>query len=848
MRNVETNIDLFTEPEVPFVEGDIENIRDMLPKLYDHQQEDVLKVENRFKEGKGFLCTNGTGTGKTFVGLGTIKRFIAKGCQNILVVVPTETKSLDWISEGKLLDLEIYKLAGIEDKGTLYDICVTTYANYYQNEAIEERLWDLIVYDESHYLNQNAKGDETVYLMKHKNISNVPSSAKSKAYGIVGSMPEYNEDTDDYEMWRFKVQAWKNQFRYHTITQVKRTKVLFLSATPFAYHKSILYADGCLFDINEQIDPKEEDQGYNKPVGFGKFLTENFGYRMRYNKVTMPESGVDQNLLERNFFESHKEKGVMSTRILELEKDYSRHFIKVNSDVGNFINSGLEMWWDREIRDKYKYLSQLVSRQYTYLYLNQLLEAIKAKEILPRIYDHLKMRRKVVVFHGYNHSVMKHPFHFDADDLTKADEKWLIPDLEKEIEEWNAQFPEYVNLDLDELYNTRKTINDAFENAVEFNGTVRKKKRKLNIDAFNDNDSECNLIMVQSRAGREGISLHDKRGDRQRVLINLSLPVAPTEAIQTEGRIYRSGLKSHAIYEYITLHTNFEKIAFAEKIATRSKTAENLAMGNYARDLETSYKNGYINSETEPPHLEQGVGGKEFDRALNDISEFDKAKTYYYARGKKTAQNKSFEGVDYFATPEPLGMKMVEWLNPQPDERGLEPSAGHGAIGRYFPAHCRNTFVEPSLNLFSEMGLYCDGKKVNETFEEFHISNKFDFIAMNPPFGKGGKTAMEHLEKALKQLYTYSNNGSRLIAIIPAGSSMEKRFDAYFETPESKNFRYTGEILMPSCVFERAGTSAVCRVIKIEHVNTGNQYFKRVDLRYCQDPNEFFEAIEYLDF
>jgi len=38
---------------------------------------------------------------------------------------------------------------------------VTTYANYRLNEFLNNRHWALIVYDECHYLNQNASGKPT---------------------------------------------------------------------------------------------------------------------------------------------------------------------------------------------------------------------------------------------------------------------------------------------------------------------------------------------------------------------------------------------------------------------------------------------------------------------------------------------------------------------------------------------------------------------------------------------------------------------------------------------------------------------------------------------------------------
>jgi hypothetical protein len=848
------------EKEVPvkkagleFIEGDMANINAMLPQLFEHQREDVFRIENRFRTGKGYLITNGTGTGKTFVGLGVIKRFWSQNKKSILVVVPTESKSKDWIAEAKILDLEINQVKDINDAG--YDITITTYANFYQNEELDTRVWDLIIYDESHYLNQNMKGDETVYLNKHKNVSNVPSGARARAYSMIGGMPKRKpieeESIDDYNDWKIRCEIWKFQIQSLKHYHVEKTKVLFLSATPFAYHKSTLYADGCLFDIQEQIEEKEATSTrYNEPSGFDSFMVQHFGYRMKYNKLTIPESGVDQNLMERNFFESHVEKGVMSTRILELDYDYSRHFIKVDSELGDFINSGMELFHKPEVREKYEWLSSIAETKYNYMYTSQLLETIKAKQVIPRIKEHLDLGRKVVVFHGFNHSVIDHPFHFDLDKLLKADTRHLYKRIEKDFIMFAEEYPEYVNLDLSDLQNTRQTLRNAFPDMVEFNGTVSPKKRKLYKEAFNDNNSDCNLILVQEKAGREGISLHDKIGDKQRVLINLSLPTAPTSAIQTEGRIYRSGLKSNAVYEYIIVGTNFEKIAFGDKIAKRARTAENLAMGNLARDLETAYKEGYLNYDNAEASLEQGTGGKEADRAIQTISDFDKSKTYYYAKQKKTSRNKAREGVDYFATPEPLGYKIAQWLDIDPNERALEPSAGHGAIARFFPGHANNTFVEPSYELFAELSINAsNGRLLHETFEELSIGNKFDAIGMNPPFGVGGKLAMEHVKKAAyRHLYRFGKKPSRLIAIIPAGNSMQKRLDEFLDSEDATDIHLTGEIQLPDVVFKRAGTSVVCKIIKLEYSREDLAYCNYQDLSNCETVEEFFERIEHLDF
>jgi len=131
----------------------LELIKNKLPFLFNSQIEDILAAEKRYETGKGYLFTNGTGTGKTFVGLGIAWRFFHSGKKNILVVVPTEKKCIDWIQEAEHFSLQVYQLQSTLEAGK--NITVTTYSNFYQNSAILTRNFDLVIYDESHYLNQN---------------------------------------------------------------------------------------------------------------------------------------------------------------------------------------------------------------------------------------------------------------------------------------------------------------------------------------------------------------------------------------------------------------------------------------------------------------------------------------------------------------------------------------------------------------------------------------------------------------------------------------------------------------------------------------------------------------------
>lgn len=251
----------------------LECVKQCLPYLLPHQHEDVVKAERwlwKLNE-KAILFTNSVGTGKTFVGGGIMLRQRV----DTLIITPTDKKNLDWQEELKLLGLNVYKLESIKDKGRK-GINVTTYANFRQNTAIQERGWGILVYDESHNIMQNQKGTDTDCLQAHR-------------------------DT----------------------TLKKGTKVIFLSATPFSYHKNLEYADGYLFDMgsDERIAdlPSEKDM----------FYIDNFGYRFEKGKLLEPDVGTDVNTMEREFADKLLSSGAMSTRKIMLDYDYSREFIKL---------------------------------------------------------------------------------------------------------------------------------------------------------------------------------------------------------------------------------------------------------------------------------------------------------------------------------------------------------------------------------------------------------------------------------------------------------------------------------------------------------------------------------------
>lgn len=809
--------------KVPVKPGDLDNIKATLPYLLAGQQEDVKKAEDRFAvpDGYGMLFTNGTGTGKTFTGLGVVKRMQRQGKTNTLIVVPDDKIAADWVESGEPLGLKITKLKDTQDAGK--GIVITTYANLGENDALARRQWDLVVADESHTLMQSADGKVTTYLANLRAITHHPDGASQRhtmlnrddlnrqrdlTARIEGNNKILNNlDTMDAMMESVRQENAKLQREADALAAklreareavqaevegmqgAKRARLLALSATPFAYEFTVDWANGYLFDYNEgQPSDKTESRGYNQGDNRERFFMQHFGYSMRYNKLTKPDpTKVDTGLLQRNFNGWLRKKGSLSARMLDVPADYDRRFVLVDSGIGNQIDEALnwvsEMAREDANKNGYSALRDVISKKFDFLSRRYLLEAIKATEVIPIVRQHLALGRKVVVFHDYKKGGGFNPFDIEVPRTLPEDfpeeRKADFEAYKEALTEFRSRFKRLVNAPLSDLDSPIEVFKRELPDTMLVNGDEKKADLLERYKRFQDDASGPQVMLVQS-AKNKGWSGHDTTGKHQRVLINLGQPTAPTLAIQQEGRIYRTGQVSDAIMRYLNTGTNWEKWTFATTIAGRASTAENLGMGEQARALKDSFISAFEESDTyEPGHEGEGKGGKERDQMANAaITAYDRAKTYYWATQKKNSKTKAQEGVDYFATPEPVGFKMAEWLGLRGGESSLEPSAGHGAIARWLPEISNRTVIEPSTTLRARLAMAMDASKdriIDGTFEDHNIVNKYDGIAMNPPFGAGGKTAIEHLAKAV----THLRDGGRIAALIPTGPAADKRFDQW---------------------------------------------------------------------
>ena len=883
--------------------GNRANISETLPFLLPEQQEDVMRAETQFFDeshndrdhafGKGYLFTNGTGTGKTYTGLGIVKRFVKQGKGRVLILTPSQAKVSDWENDGKNLGLDITPLESTKDKGK--GVVITTFANFRSNKALFEDVFDLVVYDESHRIMENKEGTRTAGVANHFMITNKNQrEALERMKKVHPLWIEQNElisrrsqidtimsDSDIRDENYAEKEEEKNRIdnRLEEISKeqdkllpdmekkadeaVKRTKVVFLSATPFNTIKSLDYAEGYIFSYPEENKNTIGSYGHRNPRE--EFLEKNFGagFRFRYGRIEEHVENAEALSQQEVQFSDYLENtlGTKSGRVIDSEYDYSRDFPTVTFQFAPIFNGALEdiYFGDEELTP----LSRIAGEIFNdYNYSTALFETMKVSAVTPRIKEHLAKGRKVVIFHRRVSSKeqLQPPFAFmlgyaetifnNTDTTTeegKIQKKLIRNAIDKFKKKYNKllQYEQTLNYKL-----PRVQIADAFgeDNVLFFSGQESKKVKNEAIAKFNDDSSGKNIIVIQEESGKEGISLHDTTGNNQRVLISLALPQSPITALQIEGRIYRIGNKSNAIFEYPLLGLNQEINLFAQKFNQRVSTTENLALGSLARNLRASFADGVIDSSGDVPLDSQGVGGKERDNAgKTEGTDYDKAVLDFYGTQKITGTRDSRDGKDFYPTPEPVGFKMVEWARIQEGEDVLEPSAGMGAIARYVPNSSSLTAVEPSQKLFPTLQLKAGGfgrKFIMDIFENLNIVNKYDAILMNPPFGSAGATAIAHVDKAFKHL----NEGGRIVALIPRGST-DKKFDKWYQETESAVL--VGEVILPSVTFAKAGTSVNTRVVIIDKVSREElrrktPMMKRVDLSYAESLDKedgLFEAL-----
>lgn len=816
--------------------NDLDNIRETLPYLFPAQQEDVKFAEQRFSKpdgtGVGVLFTNSTGTGKTAVAMGIAARFIRQGKDNVLFITRSQQLVSDAIGFGERLGLRFKALSDTKDNGGSGPVA-TTHDNVEANKVLADRHWDLIIVDESHYLKMSESGKDTLFLDALRGLTFHPDAVSARFQMLEREwLAEYKELSEREQIARqseymARVRLHEENAKRVQENQSLRPRVAFFSASPFSYQNNIDYAEGYLFNYTDGLPENYETGGYNQPSPSQRFMIRHFGYRMRSGKLTKPAAGVDSDIAEMDFNRWLQDQGVLTGRVLDSDTDYERQFVVAKSSIGQEIDRGMKIVSPWDNKNKYAPLGRLLQKYWRRNQPRFVLEAIKAQEAVALAEKHIELGRKVIIFHDYKaQKELLHPFHFDTLLQAAGINESTIADKDTGltwrgiIDSFQEEHGDLVSLPLNTLENPLALFKRKFGEAARFyNGDTKKTKqdnqKQKAITDFNDDNSDVKVLVVQTAAGREGISLHDITGQFQRALLVIGIPTQPISLLQIEGRIRRIGSITDAIINILTTATSFERNAYATQMGEKVNTAENLAMGHTARILRQSILDAYNEPLVDyDPSTSIGKGGKVNDARVGvNVNPFDRAIHLHSMRLKNSKTRADREGTDFYRTAEPVAFKMAQWADIRPNEIILEPSAGDGGIVQFIPQSNNSVVaVEPSYELASMLRQKIQkGDVIERQFEDYSIHNKHDVIIMNPPFGMSGATARDHFVKAIKHL---KENG-RIIAIVPEGPAADKKFEEAFADPRLglQDVFVVAEISLPAIAFNQSGTSVHTRLI-----------------------------------
>ena len=843
------------EKGVKPIPGNRRNIAEALPMLVPGQWDDVVAIERQLFDpshddydhayGKGMLITNGTGTGKTFTGLGTIKRFLDMGKKRILLVCPAGMVT-EWTEKAQLMGIKMTRLADTKDKGE--GVVATSYQNFRENRALYEGEFDLVVYDESQNIIENQQGEDTLAYEAHKRITNKDvENATERLLGTTEPGRRRNEllaeqrslETEskkastteqrqaeivirteeienEIEQLNAQLNLLKPKFREQAEAAVKRTKVLFLSATPFNTVNNLKYAEGYIYQY-PKVYRSDKTEVTDEEARRSAFITEWFrgDEPMEEREIAFGDHLLDE--LE-----------TASFRELENGYDHSRDFPDVS---GNVMASRFNAAWQAILGDprfrSLKDAAEDILKDRTWS--TQLFETMKVSAIRDRLKEHLDAGRKIVIFHDRMHETKAggkkdmppvgppfaavldramnqkgtpptmavmlfrsafadvlnweqtldyRPVHeqiidFYATDADRAKYAKKHEEWEKKMEQWRKDCEEFERQHptwsqekiYEKMPKAPKEPKLEAESVVTYNGERTEKEKEAAKAAFNDDNSKVKIICVTTKSGGAGLSLHDTTGKFPRVMIQTALPVSPIGFIQAEGRIFRWGNRSNAVFEYPRLGINLEAWVFAVNFNAKAETVENLAHGFRGRGLKDSIMTGFYENAGNVPIDGQGIGGVEMDRRGNTLKGMAKAKHDF-----GVAQRKGIRDFDH-SIPEPVGFKMAEWAMVQSGDNALIPFAGRGSIARYMPKGVSVTAMEPDSSLQADLMITSgseDFKIRDGLFTELSQINKADVVLMNG-HTDGGLNEVETMRKGFMHL----SEGGRLIAVVPSNAEAD---------------------------------------------------------------------------
>lgn len=475
--------------------------------LVDNQLRDMERIQRNLLDrdlvtGRpmpGFLVGNGPGSGKTYVGAGTVAEVIERARERgaptarVLVVIPGR-------ADGPVVK---------------------------QWQEVGQNVFDFEM--KPYKPGETLPTDDGVYTMSAKGLGNMFDPERGLKGGP-DAMGRWDLVVFDESDMFSNLQGADRAMAAKTVRDQLADRVLHLSATPFQFPWDMRYLDNLgIWGRGSQYGDFEQwmaAHGIRKAQG-----TKNTYYFVKSARDDMLHTlmTIRSELIEA---------GVYTQRAMKVDKKLTNDFVEVKLDetYGSYYHSVMEEIANLERQSSGVDINLLRSAAVTFTRrISELAKIPTAIKWAKRLRED---GRSVVIFTGYK---------MDFQLAERTAERF--PSLNAVVESLNAQAREGVSRIVREL---------GGEDAVaQVHGGRTGKQRSNDIDAYQGGKKKYMVATID--AGGTGLSLHDLLGDHPRAQINLTAPWRGDVAEQLAGRSYRVGSKSDTQMIWMGIDTPIER-------------------------------------------------------------------------------------------------------------------------------------------------------------------------------------------------------------------------------------------------------------------------------------------------
>ncbi len=367
-----------------------------------------------------------------------------------------------------------------------------------------------------------------------------------------------------------------------------------------------------------------------------------------------------------------------------------------------------------------------------------------------------------------------------------------------------------IRYDLPSVVDTLETHLSQY-GIAEYTGNVSLAKASSNLESWRQMKNRV-LIATMAKGGT-GLSLHDTVGGQPVAQVGLNLPWVASQVDQVAGRTARYGLQSPAHIEWIFASNIPQEVKVAQRVGGRMRD-----MGALVKGLEVTQGDILAGGDFDFQGARDVTQRERGKTAADYLPETDEAKALYEraARMERTEEAAEDTRAGFFQTPFRLAAAMTRIAGVTPNDKVLEPSAGHGRLLTFLPNQENVTAFELRADNYQELLKRHPDITAAETdfVAEMEWLASFDVVLMNPPFEriKGvGAQDVAHVQKA----YDHLRPGGRLVAIMGEGAFFRK----YKQETEFRDWLEdvgAHVIELPQEMFKTAGTGVKSRLVVID--------------------------------